>query len=551
MPRKPSYEDLERELARLKCEIQERERVEANLEGELAKLRALHDAALSQSDGLLRESEERFRFMVETTGDVIYRLHYDTMRYDYLSPGIQKLTGYQPEEIMDAGFSRLVTRIDLPGKENVDPDVLVRDRRAGKTGEYRGDYLIVTRDGGRKWLRDHSFPWYDGSGRLVGSVGILSDVSEYREADALVRQRTADLMESEEKYRTLVENVPLVVYRMKPTGELLFINQFIEELVGFSPADMVEDPALWTGAISGEDRARVVDLRQKTRKEGKELLVEYRMVHRNGSIVYVVDHAIPSRTPEGGVGTVDGIMMDVTGRVKLQERLIRSEGIKTIGEVSARLAHEIRNPLVSAGGFARRLLSSMPPSDPNRDKVEIIVKEVSRLEGILRMILNYIQPIELDISSADPYTLVETALRGIEPDIREKAIRIRTDLPSGLPHIPVDQLQMKQVLKSLLKKALSQMVPGDTLVVASALEKDVLELIVQYPVRNLSPEDVDHFFYPFTTSKVDYPAADLPMSKIIVHKHGGEIEVVQKPPGQISIRIALPVQQRFSPAANR
>jgi len=67
---------------------------------------------------------------------------------------------------------------------------------------------------------------------------------------------------------------------------------------------------------------------------------------------------------------------------------------------------------------------------------------------------------------------------------------------------------------------------------------------VRYPVRNLSPEDVDHFFYPFTTSKMDYPAADLPMSKIIVHKHGGEIEVSQESPGLIAIRISLPVRWR-------
>lgn len=321
MPHKPSYEELERKLARLESEIQERMRAEAHLEGELGKLRALYDAALSQSDDLLRESEERFRFMVETTGDVIYRLRYETMRYDYLSPGIQKLTGYQPEEIMDIGFARLVTRIDLPGKENVDPDVLVRDRREGKTGEYRGDYLIVTRNGERKWVRDHSFPWFDESGKLVGSVGILSDVSEYREADALARQRTADLMESEEKYRTLVENVPLVVYRVKPTGELLFINQFIEGLIGYGPAEMLRDPALWNGTVYGDDRTRVVELRQKARLQGVGLFLEYRMVHRNGSIVYVIDQAIPVRTPEGGVSTVDGFMMDVTSRVKFRSLL--------------------------------------------------------------------------------------------------------------------------------------------------------------------------------------------------------------------------------------
>ncbi len=149
-----------------------------------------------QAEDLLRESERRFRFMVETTGDAIYHLRYDTMTYDYMSPGIGKLTGYSPEDIKTIGFSSLVTRIDLPGQENVSPKAIVEERFAGKTGEYRADYLITTKTGTSKWLRDHSFPWYDDSGRNIGSVGILSDLTDYKEAEALLRKRTAELQRS-------------------------------------------------------------------------------------------------------------------------------------------------------------------------------------------------------------------------------------------------------------------------------------------------------------------------------------------------------------------
>ena len=149
-----------------------------------------------QAEELLRVSEERFRFMVETTGDVIYHLRYDTMTYDYLSPGIGKLTGYSPEEIKTIGFSSLVTRIDFPWQEDVSAKVILEDRLAGKTGEYRADYLITTKTGTSKWLRDHSFPWYDDSGKNIGSVGILSDLTDYKQAEVLVRQRTAELQRS-------------------------------------------------------------------------------------------------------------------------------------------------------------------------------------------------------------------------------------------------------------------------------------------------------------------------------------------------------------------
>jgi PAS domain S-box-containing protein len=493
-----------------------------------------------QAENSLRESEERFRFMVETTGDVIYRLRYDSMSYDYLSPGIHKLTGYSPEEIGTLGFSKVVTRIDLPDKEDVNPNALIKERLEGKTAEYRADYLVVTKAAVPKWVRDHSFPWIDETGKLVGSVGILSDVSDYKRAEALVRQRTADLIESEEKYRTLVENVPLVVYRTGAAGELLFINQFVEELIGYSAVEVLRTPGLWNEALYGEDRVRVSELRQKTHGEGKEMLDEYRVLHRDGRLVYVVDHAIPLCTADGRVSSVDGIIMDVTGRVRLQEKLIQSEGIKTISEVSARLAHEIRNPLVSAGGFARRLLSSMSPNDPNREKVEIIVKEVGRLEVILRMILNYIQPIKLDLLPTDPNLLVEMALAGVEGELRERNVTVQTEFSPELPKIPVDRLRMEQALKTLLRNALSQMPAGANLSIASSLEERVFQLAMRYPVQHLSRDDVEHFFYPFTTFKVDCQVMDLPMSKILVHKHGGVIEVKLEKSGEISILIHLP-----------
>jgi len=225
-----------------------------------------------RAEKFLRESDERFRFMAETTGDVIYRLRYDSMTYDYLSPGIKKLTGYSPMEMNSLGFSRLVTRIDFPNEENVSPEVIVGDRLEGKIEEYRADYLVRTRSDETRWLRDHSFPWFDEAGRLVGSVGILSDISAYKRAEALVRERTAELISSEEKYRTLVENVPLVVYRLRPGGEILFVNQFVEEVFGYTPVEILSNPRLWSETVYVEDRQRVVEQREMIYRNGKELI---------------------------------------------------------------------------------------------------------------------------------------------------------------------------------------------------------------------------------------------------------------------------------------
>ncbi len=147
----------------------------------------------NQLEASLRESEERFRFMAKTTGDVLYRLKYSSMKYDYISPSILELTGYAPEEIDAVGFSNLVVKFESLGGSALSIPDIARNRQERKTGQYLADYLIRTKSGESKWLGDHSFPWLDESGNLIGSVGILSDITERKRVEGALRQMNEDL----------------------------------------------------------------------------------------------------------------------------------------------------------------------------------------------------------------------------------------------------------------------------------------------------------------------------------------------------------------------
>ena len=381
-----------------------------------------------------------------------------------------------------------------------------------------------------------------GMWRLLERKRADEELKKHRDRlEELVQQRTCDLIESEEQFRTLVENLPLVVYRLGPSGEALFVNPFVEDMFGYRPDEIFGKSSLWNQKIYEEDRVRVKNLRDECFRNGKEFIAEYRVKHKNGHIVHVSDHSIPFRAVDGRISHVDGLIIDVTARIKLQERLVQAESLKTVSEVSARLAHEIRNPLMSAGGFARRLLTSMEKDDPNRGKVEIIVKEVGRLEMILRMVLTYIQPLELEMSPVQPNVLVEQAVIAVDMEMRERKAEIQLRLAPDLPEIAVDRSQMELVMETLAKQALNQMREGAILSISTFGEQEMVKFVIRYPVEHMSSDDVKDFFYPFTLSETGYDTTNLPLCKNLINKHGGVIDVCLEDSGELVIDMSLPV----------
>jgi two-component system cell cycle sensor histidine kinase/response regulator CckA len=136
----------------------------------------------------LRESEERFRFMAEATGDALYRLRFATNRYDYMSPAVEQLTGYTVEEINDDIWPRIVRRVVTPAEASLSEFPLTRERSSGDEMSYHAHYLIQTKAGDERWLEDRSEPWRDQTGAVVGSVGVLSDITERQILEEQLRQ---------------------------------------------------------------------------------------------------------------------------------------------------------------------------------------------------------------------------------------------------------------------------------------------------------------------------------------------------------------------------
>jgi len=130
-------------------------------------------------DEAIRENEERFRVTTDASGDVFYRLNFKGMQYEYIHPNIEKLTGYSPEEI---NLSKIVLKIERNNKP-IDVSSVINNLKKHPEESLELNYLIKTKNGELKWIADRPYSWYDDLGKLIGSMGILTDLTERKKIE--------------------------------------------------------------------------------------------------------------------------------------------------------------------------------------------------------------------------------------------------------------------------------------------------------------------------------------------------------------------------------
>ncbi|MCE1188544.1 MAG: PAS domain-containing sensor histidine kinase [Ignavibacteria bacterium] len=175
------------------------------------------------------ENEEQLRFMVEATGDVLYKYSHLSTRFEYLNPAIVKLTGYTESEINQIHLSSIILQVEVPEHQESTDDNFNAKKVYGTKGDYRAEYLIQTKHSELKWIEDHSFPWYNAEGELIGSVGILTDISE-RKAIHQELKRAKD--ESESMNRLKSNFLANISHELRtPLISILGYSEIVREMV--------------------------------------------------------------------------------------------------------------------------------------------------------------------------------------------------------------------------------------------------------------------------------------------------------------------------------
>ncbi|MEX2725609.1 MAG: nitrogen regulation protein NR(II), partial [Candidatus Freyarchaeota archaeon] len=324
-------------------------------------------------------------------------------------------------------------------------------------------------------------------------------------------------------------------------GNLIECNQAALDLHGFSSKEEVIGQSAFK-YISEKDRERAKRNMIKTLIQGSLSNVEYTLLTRDGREFPAELSASVLRDASGNPIGFVAIIKDITERKMMEEALLRSERLATIGEVAMMVGHDLRNPLTGIAGavyyLKRKLASSM--DEKTAEMFELIERDIQYSNKIVEDLLEYSREIQLELAETDINSVVDEALSlvSVPPNIRVSKVVVDD------PVVMVDVEKMKRVFVNIVKNSFDAMPEGGELAIEIRLAGGNLKIIFADTGRGVPPELLDKIWAPLFTTKARGLGMGLPICKRLVEAHGGSILLESLPGKGTTITITLPVKRK-------
>ena len=224
------------------------------------------------------------------------------------------------------------------------------------------------------------------------------------------------------------------------------------------------------------------------------------------------------------------------------QKMIRFEKLSVMGQITSKVAHQLRNPLTVIGGFAKSILRKMTPEDSNYKYIKIIAEESERVEKILDQVLNYTPSSIVNLSKGDLIQALEHVVSSIKEKVDPDLIRIEKNFPQVLPKVPLDSEQFSHALVDIMRNGIAAMPEGGVLKIDASEKEGGIEIKISDTGIGISEKDLKHIFDPFFTTKEKSNGLGLTVASEIIKSHGGEIKVEsqEKQGSTFSIFIPFP-----------
>ncbi len=529
------------------------------------------------------ESESRYRELVQNANSVIIRFNKDGA-ITFFNEYAQAFFGYREDEVLGRHVGILLPE---PESEGTSP---VRDIISHPESFLNNVNENVRRDGSRVWVTWTNKPILDESGTVAEILSVGIDITE--------RKRATDALSDEILERKQVEALlRLDEARLEALWQLSQMSESsTEQIAEFALEQLVRLTGSQVGWIGFLDEAETVltlhvwpkiDSQSPARgaparkipvgragifgdaiRERRVVVVndfkgvilgDFLETHIAVARILVVPVSEKDRVVAiAGVGDkateydfsdareltllMDG-MWKIIQREKAEKHLRESESLAAMGRAMAAVAHDMKTPLIAIGGFTRLAQKRIKDDTPVQGLLEIVVKETGRMENMVKDMLDFSRPLELELSEADMGRLVADCLTIVEPLAHEKAIRLCSRIDSGtLLSAWVDAMRMKQALINILTNAIQASPEGEEVIIGCCTSGENLMINVVDSGCGIPQGKRGEIFSPFYTSKKDGTGLGLPIVKKIIDAHHGHIEILDNLVKGITFRVEIPIR---------
>ncbi len=519
----------------------------------LAIVRNVTERVLAQET--LKEQEQMLHSILAASPVGICRL--EERQISWVNEAMIKMFGYNSAEEL---FNKSTRDLYATEEEyrNVG-EALYQSYRSGTEAE---SYAKFIRKDGSVFDGHVKISSPDSTDPQRRTIAAFSDLSRLRQAEMALR-------ESERRYRRLVEQVPDIIFSLDTEGRFTFVNSQIEKFLGYPVGQMLKT-VFWDYAAT-----KYTSLAETILKLDADMVwdEEFGIVDCQGTMKWVRVRCQASCDDNGLATGYEGVMVDRTAKKALEEELrlskealvaklriidelyahlIQSGKSKAIAEHTAEVAHELRQPLVIIGGFARRMAkqleeSASPDPTAQQECFQVIIGEVRRLEKILGALIDFTRRDIIQTETINPNNFIQQIVRVHQERFREKDIQIETHFSAGLGNVSVDPNRFQHLLRNLLSNAIEAspergviridtavFVPNDKASKTGDLTaSQYFELKIRNGGRVIPPEEIRMFFDPFYTTKDYGIGIGLTLCKKIVEEHKGSISAKSDTDGTI------------------
>jgi len=327
-------------------------------------------------------------------------------------------------------------------------------------------------------------------------------------------------------------------------GNVFIFNDNAAQILGYNQEEVlgkIPVQELYPPGIAREIKKKILD----AAPGGEGILENYETMarHKDGTLIPIWLSARILYEDSSQVGIV-GHFRDLRGRKRLEEELILSESLSALGRTAAHISHEIKNPLMIIGGFARQVLKNIT-GDPekNKEKLQIIVDEIQHLESFLEEVGGYAKISKPEKRLGDLNALVQETCHRLEASIQEKGMTLRLELDRDLPPVQFDPVHLRQVILNIAKNGIEAMPEGGTLTIISGRQAGRVFVQVSDTGEGIPPEVMGKIFQPFYSTKSKGSGLGLAISKKIIEAHRGEITIESEPHKGSRVTLFLNVEQ--------